>query len=117
MKMIVFPAQISELRSLPKNRRNQAWRQIYGLSLGHWEVWAALAACIFLVVTGDAQGRTLLAPYLHSLFAGATVGAVTGALVGGLIFTNVVIYVARKYHSDALHSLRDISNAQNANIN
>lgn len=81
---------IPELSQLPANERALAWRSVYRKTFRHWQTWAGLFACC---------ACTIIGMYVSNPFGyHAVVGAALGAGLGGFLFSQSTIYVARRYY-------------------
>lgn len=79
---------IPELSQISSQERGRRWRIVYKSAFRHWETWVGLALIVFFVATG-------------SHFFGA-IGATLMAALGGFIYGQIVIFVARKYYRHLL---------------
>ncbi len=81
---------IPELSQISSKERGRRWRIVYKSAFRHWEMWGGLALMAFLAATG-------------SHFFGA-IGAMMLSALGGFIYGQVVIFIARKYYRHLLLS-------------
>jgi hypothetical protein len=86
---------IPELAQLPRAERRRVWRHVYWKTFDHWQAWAGLFACGACAAMG-----TLFGGLLGSGF----IGAAMGGGVGGFIFSQAAIAVARRYYADLLRA-------------
>lgn len=84
---------IPELSSLPKNERRARWQKVYAKCFRHWQTWLGVIACGLLAAAASRFGDSFDIGIL-----GATLGGGIGGGIGGLIFSQVVIRVARKHY-------------------
>ena len=80
---------IPERASLPKEVQRRAWRRVYGKTFRHWQTWAGLFACGICAGAGARFGGVL---------GLSLVGAAVGGGIGGFIFSQAFIHVARRYY-------------------
>ncbi len=83
---------IPELSQLPPKERGIVWRRVYKMTFRHWQTWIALLGCGAFAFSGIYLAKFI---DMHS-----TIGAAIGGGVGGLLFSQVAIYVARRYYKD-----------------
>lgn len=77
---------IPELASLPASNRRINWRRAYRCTWRHWQTWAGVLACVMCTGLGLALGA----------FAGhRIVGGMIGAGVGGFVFGQTTVRIAR----------------------
>ncbi|XZG70382.1 hypothetical protein ACTSKR_00595 [Chitinibacteraceae bacterium HSL-7] len=89
-------ARVPELSGLPRNERLRRWRAAYRRTFGHWQTWLALLMCVILSACAGWLGLT---------FGSSTLALVFGALgggLGGLLFSQIAIRVARRHYADIL---------------
>nr|WP_310616407.1 hypothetical protein [Pantoea cypripedii] len=79
---------IPELAKISSQQRGKRWRNAYRSTFRHWETSAGLVLLGLLAGTG-------------SHFFGAAGAAVIAGL-GGFLYSQIVIYVARKYYRHRL---------------
>lgn len=89
--------QVPELAGASRSERVRRWRAAYRRSFRHWETWAGLVVCVVCAEVGAALGDMLGTQPL-----GGMVGTGIGGGVGGLIFSQVVISVARRHYKSML---------------
>ncbi|MBK0167488.1 hypothetical protein [Klebsiella sp. S69] len=89
MKIYWTLKSIPELSQLPLKERGKRWRCAYWRTFRHWETWGALV--LMALFTGSGS-------YFFSGFGSAVMAG-----TGGFIYSQIVIYVARKYY---LHYLK-----------
>lgn len=75
---------IPELSLLSSQERGRRWRSVYKSAFRHWETWVGLA----LLGLSGAVGA-------HFFNAA---GAAVLAAAGGFVYSQIVIYVARRYY-------------------
>jgi hypothetical protein len=79
---------IPELSDLSPAERNQFWARISRNSFRHWQTWLGLLGCGLIAAAGEVLGRQLGHPYI---------GAAIGGGIGGFIYSQSVVYVARMH--------------------
>ncbi len=84
---------IPELSQLSSAERGQAWRRVNRKTFRHWQTWVGLVACGALAGLGSHFGGT---------FGHPLIGAAIGGALGGFIFSQASIHVARLHYKDAL---------------
>jgi hypothetical protein len=84
---------IPELSQLSSAERSQAWRRVNHRTWRHWQTWVGLVACGALAGLGSYFGGT---------FGYPLIGAAIGGALGGFIFSQASIHVARLHYKDAL---------------
>ena len=87
---------IPELMNLPARERRIVWRRVYRRTWHHWQTWVGLLAGGICAGLGSRLGAVVE----HQIF-----GAMIGGGVGGLIFSQVSIYIARLHYRDVLLGL------------
>ena len=84
---------VPELSSLPRQERGRAWRRVGFKTLHHWQTWIGLIAC------GACAG---IGSYIGASFGHPIAGAAVGGGIGGFIFSQASIHVARLHYRDVL---------------
>jgi hypothetical protein len=84
---------IPELSQLSSKERRLTWRQAYPRTYRHWQTWVGLAACGACAYFGCRLGFVFGHPVL---------GAAIGGGIGGFIFSQASIYVARMHYKNIL---------------
>ncbi len=84
---------IPELSKYSVSERDHIWKQVYWMTFRHWQTWAGIAAFFVFCGLGIYVGRLLG----HEIIAG-----MIGGGVGGFVFSQAPIYVARRFYSDQL---------------
>ena len=84
---------IPEFSQLSAKERGLAWRQAYRRTFSHWQTWVALAA---------SGACTYWGHHLGTVFGYPLLGVAIGGGVGGAIFSQVAIYVARAHYRNIL---------------
>jgi hypothetical protein len=79
-------------QQLPKARR-LTWRRTYPRTLRHWQTWFGLAACGSLAYLGCRLGIFLGHPLPYAAIGGG---------IGGFIFSQASIHVARLHYKSIL---------------
>lgn len=92
---------VPEFEGMTRAERGRAWRKAYVKTLKHWPVWLALISCGALAALGAVLGRD------SGL---AIVGAGIGGGIGGMLFAQTAISVARTHYP---HILRGNAQASN----
>jgi hypothetical protein len=87
---------IPELGNMPARERRIVWRRAYRRTWHHWQTWVGLLACGICAGLGSHFG----AKVDHPMF-----GTAIGGVVGGLIFWQASVYVARLHYKDVLLGL------------
>ncbi|MFL9870731.1 hypothetical protein [Paraburkholderia megapolitana] len=84
---------IPELSQLTAKERRLAWRRTYLSTFHHWQTWMGMAGCAACAALGS---------YLGILWGHSLLGAAVGGGVGGFVFSQASIYVARLHYSNIL---------------
>ncbi|MGF6485100.1 hypothetical protein FSB08_31650 [Paraburkholderia sp. JPY432] len=84
---------IPELANLPASDRRKNWRRAYRCTWRHWQTWAGLLACIICTGLGLALG---------AFAAQKVVGGMIGAGVGGFVFGQTTVLIARSHYKSLL---------------
>jgi hypothetical protein len=80
---------VPELSGLPSRERGRVWRAVSLKTFRHWEVWVALVVPMGL---GVFLGNILSQP----------IGGMSGAAIGGFVFSQVAVHFTRPYLRDYL---------------
>jgi SNF family Na+-dependent transporter len=80
---------IPELSNLSLAERNRSWAHIRSKAFRHWQTWLGLLACAAFSAVGTLLGEQ---------WGHATLGAAVGGGVGGLIYFQALVHVARMYY-------------------
>ncbi|MCT8126174.1 hypothetical protein H1D31_09125 [Alishewanella sp. BS5-314] len=84
---------IPELRDLPRHERMHRWQKAYHECFRHLTTWVALFAVVVFGFIGSQFGQILGMTLL---------GGCIGASIGGFIFGQITIIVARKNYRSIL---------------
>jgi hypothetical protein len=87
---------IPELANLPASDRRVYWRRAYRRTWRHWQTWAGLFACAICAGVGGGLGAFSAHPI---------VGAIIGGGVGGFVFGQATVLVARSHYKAVLLGL------------
>ena len=87
---------IPELANLPARERRVYWRRAYRRSWRHWQTWAGLLACAMCAAVGAGLGAYTTHPIA---------GVVIGSGVGGFVFGQAAVRVARSHYRNVLLGL------------
>lgn len=79
---------IPELSALPRGERGRAWRRVSIKTYRHWQTWVGLLACGGCAVFGAHFGAEL---------GFRMIGGLVGVAIGGFIFGQLAVGVARRY--------------------
>ena len=85
--------RIPELTGLTEEERGRFWLHVIRKSYRHWQTWAGLIACGACVALGFVVGGKL---------GSGLLGAVVAGGIGGLLYSQALVYVARRYYADAV---------------
>jgi len=91
MKIYWTLRNIPELSSVTAQERKRRWKQAYRSTFHHWETWVGL---ILSSVFGG------IGAYYHQ-----SLGTLIGGFIGGFVYSQVSIWVARKYYRHFLLGL------------
>lgn len=83
---------LKSIPELPSPERGRVWRAAHRKTFRHWQTWAALAGLGLCMVVGGLLGF-LVDPSIISL----SIGNVIGGGLGSLVFSQVVVEMARPY--------------------
>ncbi|NVI09372.1 hypothetical protein FSB64_38110 [Paraburkholderia sp. JPY454] len=86
---------IPELANLNARDRRAYWRRAFRRTWRHWETWAGLLGCA--ICAGLGSGLGALADH-------TVVGALIGGGVGGFVFGQATVHVARSHYKYELLS-------------
>ncbi len=84
---------IPELRNAPKRERSRRWQRAYHKTFRHISTWVALLLCALCGGIGAYYGQ---------MAGSGVLGAMLGGGLGGFIFSQVSIVVARKHYQHIL---------------
>jgi len=87
---------IPELADLPARDRRVHWRRAYIRSLRHWQTWLGCLASGMCAVAGAQLGTFASHPII---------GATIGGGVGGFVFWQTTVRVARSHYRNVLLGL------------
>jgi hypothetical protein len=85
--------RIPELTGLTEEERGRFWLYVVRKSFRHWQTWAGLIACGACTAWGFVVGGKL---------GSGLLGAVVAGGIGGLLYSQALVYVARRYYADAV---------------
>jgi hypothetical protein len=85
--------RIPELTGLTEEERGRFWLHVVRKSFRHWQTWAGLIACGACTALGSVVGAKL---------GSGLLGAAAGGGIGGLLYGQALVYVARRYYADAV---------------
>jgi len=86
MKIYWTLKSIPELSHLTFQERGKRWRSAYKLIFRHWQTWCGLLICGLCVGAGTSYY--------------GTPGLIISGGLGGFIYGNIAVYVARRYYRD-----------------
>ncbi|MBB3059570.1 hypothetical protein [Microbulbifer rhizosphaerae] len=89
MKIYWTLKSIPEFSALSIQERGARWRKVYTKCFRHWQTWLGLATCGFCVILGG---------HIGGVVGMGLLGAALGGGIGGLIFSQAFIIVARRYY-------------------
>lgn len=95
MKFYWSLKSIPELAQRPSKERLAAWRRVYWATYRHWLTWLGLFIFVGCVLSGHYLGKWLE----HSML-----GSMAGGGIGGWVFAQFSIHVARHNYGEALGS-------------
>ncbi|HYA59401.1 MAG TPA: hypothetical protein VED85_03490 [Burkholderiaceae bacterium] len=84
---------IPELANLSARDRRRMWRRAYRRIWTHWQAWAGLLVLALCAGVGKRLG---------AFFDHQIVGAMIGGGIGGFVFGQVSVYVARLHYKNVL---------------
>jgi hypothetical protein len=84
---------IPELASLSARERRVTWRRAYRRTWRHWQTWAALLVCGICGGLGALVGSLIHHPVLIAMIGGG---------VGGWVFSQVTVHIARAHYQNVL---------------
>lgn len=84
---------IPELANLSARDRRTYWRRAYRRTWRHWQTWAGLLACAVFAGLGSLLGTFAIQ---------SVVGAMIGGGVGGFVFGQTTVYIARLHYKNVL---------------
>lgn len=84
---------IPELANLSARDRRACWRRAYRRTWRHWQTWAGLLACAICAGLG-----ALLGAFANQ----SVVGAMIGGGIGGFVFGQATVHVARLHYKNIL---------------
>ncbi|NQE49325.1 hypothetical protein [Herbaspirillum rubrisubalbicans] len=93
MRIFWATKQIPELAALSPSERAASWRRVYRKTYRHWQTWLSLLSC---------PAFTALGSYVDNLLGTSYGAMLIGAALGGLLFGETTIYVARRYYKAEL---------------
>ena len=88
---------IPELAYAPRSERGRRWRAAYRRTFRHWQTWAGLGAC-----AACAGAAADIGQLLHPQFPGLMIAAGIGGGIGGFVFSQAAIRVARRHYRNEL---------------
>jgi len=80
---------IPEFSDLSLAERNRSWARIRSKAFRHWQTWLGLLGCAMLSGIGSLLGEK----WGHS-----SIGAAIGGGVGGFVYFQALVHVARSYY-------------------
>ena len=89
---------IPELANLSARDRRVHWRRAYRRTWRHWQTWAGLFACAICAGLGAGFG---------TLGDHSVIGAMIGGGVGGFVFGQATVHVARLHYKSVLLGRED----------